>query len=178
MASTNHLPQRDTGTKPALSAQPGPDSPPQLVAKPMQSLMEEIRALGRLPRQSQAQERDEKKLYDRLKRAKAGNRLSESQLAELEQLEPVDASAARMDTLMQEIRALGHLPRGTPGLGEEAKLYDRLKKAKAKTLLSASQLAELAAMPVVSERWTADELTEALMEEIRAFWEMAAEAKG
>ena len=124
MASTNHLPQRDTGTKPALSAQPGPDSPPQLVAKPMQSLMEEIRALGRLPRKTIA-ERDEKQLYDRLKRAKASNHLSESQLAELAQVagsEPRHASQLRvqqrMDTLMAQIRALGHLPRATPGLGE------------------------------------------------------------
>ena len=59
--------------------------------------------------------------------------------------EPRDAShlaAARMNTLMAEIRALGHIPRQKRG-AEDA-LSQRLYRAKRKSLLSESQLAELA----------------------------------
>ena len=51
-----------------------------------------------------------------------------------------------METLMAEIRALGHLPRLTPGLGEEYTLRVRLENAKRASLLTDSQLAELADM--------------------------------
>ena len=59
-------------------------------------------------------------------------------------------AAKRMETLMQEIRVLGHLPRWT----KEAPLALRLKRAKASEELSASQLAELEAMPAFSKRVT------------------------
>ena len=49
---------------------------------------------------------------------------------------------------MAEIRALGHIPRQTAGLGEETALACRLKYAKSKNLLSESQLAELAELSV------------------------------
>ena len=48
----------------------------------------------------------------------------------------------RMNTLMAEIRALGHIPRQKRG-AEDA-LSQRLYRAKRKSLLSESQLAELA----------------------------------
>ena len=51
-------------------------------------------------------------------------------------------TAARMDTLMVEIRALGHIPRGKRG-AEDA-LSQRLCYTKRKRQLSESQLAELA----------------------------------
>ena len=58
--------------------------------------------------------------------------------------------ATRMDILMQQIRALGHLP----GWTEEAPLALRLKRAKDAEELSASQLVELEAMPAFSKRVT------------------------
>ena len=64
--------------------------------------------------------------------------------------EPRDVSlvaAERMDALMTEIRALGHIPRRTKSLGDERPLANRLPIAKSKSLLSESQLAELAALP-------------------------------
>ena len=54
-------------------------------------------------------------------------------------------AAKRMETLMQEIRVLGHLPNWT----KEAPLALRLHRAKASEALSASQLAELEAMPAL-----------------------------
>ena len=49
-----------------------------------------------------------------------------------------------MNTLMAQIRALGHLPRKNPGLGDEYLLALLLGNAKSRSLLSESQLAELA----------------------------------
>ena len=79
--------------------------------------------------------------------------LSASQLAELAQMprtEPRDASqlaAERMNTLMAEIRALGHIPRCSKRGSVENRLYGRLNKAKVRGKLSESQLAELAEIP-------------------------------
>ena len=74
-------------------------------------------------------------------------------------------AAKRMETLMQEIRVLGRLPQWT----KEAPLALRLKRAKASEELSASQLAELEAMPAISKRVTGACATEIVMTEIRAF---------
>ena len=97
--------------------------------------------LGRLPR-------DKSALAQRLRRAQHQSLLSESQLAELAQLPGAEARevrrAARLDTLMAEIRALGHNPRWRPGLRDEYLLAARLRNAKSSSLLSESQLAELA----------------------------------
>ena len=85
----------------------------QLAAERMDVLMTEIRALGRIPRWAG---RAEKAVSQRLEYAKRNNLLSASQLAELAQMprtEPRDApqlAAERMDTLMAQIRALGHIP--------------------------------------------------------------------
>ena len=54
------------------------------------------------------------------------------------------APAQRMEILMAEIRALGHIPREWRRPSEESKLGYRLRYAKANSLLSESQLAELA----------------------------------
>ena len=113
----------------------------------MDTLMSEIRALGHIPRWAG---RAEKAVSQRLKYAKRNNLLSASQLAELAQMprtEPRDASqlaSERMEILMAEIRALGHIPRHTRGLGHEYALGSDLRNAKVRGLLSESQLAELA----------------------------------
>ena len=73
-------------------------------------------------------------------------------------------AAKRMETLMQEIRVLGRLPQWT----KEAPLALRLNRAKASEDLSASQLAELEALPASSKRVTGACATEILMTEIRA----------
>ena len=78
-----------------------------------------------------------------------------------------------MATLMQEIRVLGHLP----GWTKEAPLASRLKRAKASEELSASQLAELEAMPTCSRRVTGACATEILMAEPN-IWEIPEEAAG
>ena len=66
---------------------------------------------------------------------------------------------------MQQIRALGQLH----GWTEEAPLALRLKRAQDAEELTASQLAELEAMPAFSKRVTGACATEILMTEIRAF---------
>ena len=119
----------------------------------MENLMDEIRALGHIPRSTGAEDA----LCQRLCYAKRKRQLSESQLVELAQLsgsrsrEPVLRAASsasaerklaqrpeRMNTLMAQIRALGHIPRGNNSLSH------RLRYAKRKRQLSESQLAELA----------------------------------
>ena len=106
--------------------------------------MADIRALGHLPRY-----RHEKSLAHRLKHAKRKRLLSESQLAELAETPVPESSvrkraAERTDTLIDDIRALGRLPRLTQGLGDEYVLAYRLQWASRNVRLSASHLAELA----------------------------------
>ena len=74
-----------------------------------------------------------------------------------------------METLMGEIRALGHIPRKTHRHVDEFSLYQRCRYAKLNGLLSESQLAELAKFPASNwrELRTAGRI-EALMGEIRA----------
>ena len=126
------------------------------VAERMEILMGEIRALGRLPRRRPGLG-DEYYLAGRLHQARYGNLLSESQLAELAEFGVALAEFQRSvaanpgDTLMAEIRALGHVPRSTPGLGQENTLASRLRRAKRKGVLSDSQLAELAKLPSGAE---------------------------
>ena len=114
----------------------------QLASERMEILMAEIRALGHIPREAH-----ENALYHRVRHAKSQNVLSESQLAELAELSEsniLEVRRARMDTLMAEIRALGHIPRAR---GAEDALCQRLCYAKRKRQLSESQLAELAQLP-------------------------------
>ena len=113
----------------------------------MNTLMAEIRALGRFPRRDSALG-DERALAERLRSAKRNSLLSESQLAELAEMAAAESrerevrAAGRMDSLMAEIRALGHIPRDTPGA--DCALAQRLAYARRQRLLSESQLAELA----------------------------------
>ena len=113
--------------------------------------MADIRALGRLPRSTPPGLGEEYKLGYRLREAKRQRLLSPSQLAELAELPSAAEmrAAERVATLMPDIRALGHVPRTTPGLQEENTLARRLREAKRKRVLSESQLAELAELPRV-----------------------------
>ena len=134
----------------------------------MITLMAQIRALGHLPRMTRGLG-DEYSLALRLANAKSRSLLSESQLAELAELPALDFRAERMDALMTEIRALGHIPRQTKSLGDERSLAQRLRNAKSKNLLSESQLAELAELPVLESREVRRAARfETLMGEIRA----------
>ena len=125
------------------------------VAERMETLMGGIRALGHIPRLSRSRPHPDEKartlnaehaLRNRLWNAKSRRLLNESQLAELAAM-PTSREvvrATRMDILMAEIRALGHIPRVTKGLGNEYALDFRWRYAKANGQLSESQLAELA----------------------------------
>ena len=128
--------------------------------------MAEIRALGHIPR-------DHRGLAQRVRRALRQSLLSDSQLAELAELHASNrpskrrelSTAQRMETLMAEIRALGHIPRRQPRLADEYALASRLHDAKRKSLLSESQLAELAELSASDSR---EVRLETLMGEIRA----------
>ena len=119
-----------------------------VAARRMETLMDEIRILGHIPRQTPGNG-EEYTLACRLRYAKQACLFSDAQLAELADMElraagvARSAAAARMETLMAQIRALGHLPRLTQGFVEEHALADRLRQARRKRLLSDSQLAEL-----------------------------------
>ena len=158
------------------------------LAERVTTLMDAIRALGHLPRWKQAQRdngrtrassdlEDEYALAGRLREAKRDRRLSEAQLAELAELRggPMHTWEERMQTLMAEIRALGHLPRATRGLGDEFNLAHRLQYARKEGRLSQAELAELeaipryAAVPPVAERMArVAERMNTLMADIRA----------
>ena len=90
-----------------------------------------------------------------MRRARKQSLLSESQLAELAELPRSESrkvrAAARMEILMDEIRALGHSPRESPTHREEYNLFYRLRYAKAHSHLSESQLAELAEIARTSD---------------------------
>ena len=104
----------------------------------METLTEKIPALDNLPRTA-SELGEESELANELREAKTVKDLSETQLAELAELQ---ASESRMDTLMAKSRALGHIPR--PSRGAENALSQRLYIAKRNGQLSESQLAELA----------------------------------
>ena len=146
------------------------------VAERMESLMAEIRALGRLPRRRRGLG-DEYMLANRLHMAVWRNLLSESQLAELAEFELASADFERSEgaetveqhreSLMAQIRALGHIPRSRPGLRAEFALAKGLREAKRLDILTPSQLAEVAELPSAAV-WVAARRMETLMAEIRA----------
>jgi len=114
-------------------------------------LMENIRNLGHLPRLSR-ERGDEYKLACRLREAKRMGHLNETQLADLDEmartqgLSAQQRAAPRMLFLMADIRALGRLPRLTPGRQDEYRVACRLREARRMGHLSADQLAELEEM--------------------------------
>ena len=113
--------------------------------------MADIRALGYVPRKTRGSG-DEYELATRFHTAKEHSLLSESQLAELAELPVYNwrevRTAARMETLMAEIRAVGHIPRCPSPKRSiplvESRLYYRMHSAKSLGDFSESQLAELA----------------------------------
>ena len=111
----------------------------------MNTLMADIRALGRVPVLSREEGRgDEYALAGRLREAKRQDLLSESQLAELagiaesqtrdrtaETRERVETKTReRMDTLMDDIRRLGHLPRFSQKHRQEYTVALRMREAR------------------------------------------------
>ena len=131
--------------------------------------MQEIRVLGHLPGWTK-----EAPLASRLKRAKASEELSASQLAELEAMPPCSrrvTGASATEILMTEIRTFGRFPSRQSVDIKEHRLAERLRHFQRKNLLSASQLVELEQMPRTEPRdasQLAAERPEILMEEIRA----------
>ena len=127
-------------------------------------MLAEIRALGGRPRRGSGFAEKEKSLAERLRWCKRNEKLSESQLAELEQMPMYTRPVDRMATMMQEIRDLGHLPRW----GQENSLALRLKRGRDARELSDAQLAELEKMkrPKKHSKLSEAELAE-VMQEIR-----------
>ena len=72
--------------------------------------MTEIRALGRRPRRGQNVDAKESSLAERLRWWERKNLFSASHLAELEQMPGCTLPVDSAETLMQEIRDLGHTP--------------------------------------------------------------------
>ena len=112
-------------------------------------LMNDIRAFGRVPRLKD-NDHGEYVLAERLRWARRKHLLSQSQLAELETMpkQVVRADVAeRMNSLVAQIRELGHVPRRTKFDEKENDLAQRLKEANRQNLLSESNLADLAGIP-------------------------------
>ena len=129
MATANSR-KRLAASQPGASRAGATGGAPQPTA--VNSLMEEIRSFGRLPRRVRGQEaaqKAERRLANRMIRAKDNQLFSEEQLAELDELggaaQPVDVSQ-----LMQEIRSFGRLPRRVrgqePAQKAERALADRM----------------------------------------------------
>ena len=104
------------------SSAPRADLVLQRTAQRMEILMAEIRALGHIPR-------DHRGLAQRVRRALRQSLLSDSQLAELAELQARCElrTAQRMETMMVEIRAIGHVPRQRQRHREEFALANRLR---------------------------------------------------
>ena len=112
----------------------------------MNTLVAEIRALSHLPRRTKGF-RAEYLLAGRLREAMRQSHLSELQRAELAKVPKYDPERERADclnTLMADIRAVGRMPRMDKRLVAEYALANRLDWARRKSLLSESQLADLA----------------------------------
>ena len=105
-----------------------------------ESLMEQIRGLGRLPTRSKTVAQDKQQLAKTFRRARAAGKLSAEEKAEL-------ATMSANDSLMQAIRTLGRLPKETTfAYKHERRLAGRLRYARRTGKLSNGQEAELAAM--------------------------------
>ena len=122
-----------------------------------EALVAQIHALGRLPRRKSKPVGDkevaENNLAIKFSKAKAKNLFSQEHIATLDALASVSQPG---ETLISDIRALGHLPRrrarpvGQQQVSENT-LAHKLHSAKAHKLLSESQLAELNALACVSQ---------------------------
>ena len=119
--------------------------------------MEAIRTLGRMPKETKAGPKDEQKLARRLREARRQGKLSAEEETEL--LAISERQAAESDTsaasppaaagmphcsLMDAIRTLGRLPKGTKRAPrEEQQLAHRLRTAEREGQLSADEKEEL-----------------------------------
>ena len=116
------------------------------------TIMSDIRHLGRLPLRVRGQEAHkcaERNLAARLSRAKEKGIFTREQLQELDSLGDAGGAPqpATTDSLMNEIRSLGRLPRRVRGDAEaqqsERNLAQRMTTAKKQKRFSEAQLAEL-----------------------------------
>ena len=110
-------------------------------AQQAQSLMQQVRKLGHLPRESESHA-EEQLLAQQLRKAKANGLL----LAYEQELEDFAKTAAtrtatehaqQAQSLMQQVRELGHLPRESQSKPHEQVLARQLREAKANGLLAA-----------------------------------------
>ena len=138
----------------ASSARSGGAPPPAAATREerINSLMDEIRRLGHQPRRHGEHCRDEHKLGNRLENAKRYRHLSRAQLREIAALpRPQTARSLaveeRTNTLMDDIRRLGHLPRSSRKLGHEYTVAIRLREARRGGHLTEAQLEELENTP-------------------------------
>ncbi len=120
------------------------------------ALMADIRALGRVPKEVRGAEGDvaERQLAVRLRRARGHKKLTDEQEAELATLGAAQPDA-NTNALMNEIRALGRIPRRVRGDGpevvQERNLAKRLEWAKAHGKLTADEEAQLAEIALRDE---------------------------
>ena len=112
--------------------------------------MQDIRTLGRLPRESQTDDVDdhEYRLANALRKARKSGSLSAEQEAELETWQKAAkdaATAADLERLKDDIRALGRHPTRSSKDDKERSIYWRLQKARQAGTLTREDEAELLA---------------------------------
>ena len=123
--------------------QPGETSTPSADA-----IMDEIRSLGSYPKEHGAT----RKLAEKRRRAEAAGEFSRSQLEELKTLKEQEDEKARTvqgELLMEEIRALGYIPKGR---GDHNNLYRKWRTAVQSGLLTPEQIQEAEALTAACSR--------------------------
>ena len=117
--------------------QPGETSTPRA-----DKIMDEIRSLGSYPRENGAT----RNLAERRRRAEAAGEFSISQLEELKTMKEQQDEKARtgqVELLMEEIKALGYIPKGR---GEHLELHHRWRRAVQSGKLTPEQIQEAEAL--------------------------------
>ena len=136
--------KQSRASRQAVEADNSGASPPAGAEKPNDSLMQAIRSLGRLPRETKTATQPERLLACRLRWAKKQGKLSDEQEAELA---AISANHSGQPSLMQAIRSLGRLPKETDrATVAERRLAFRLRRARKQGQVSGEEEAELAAM--------------------------------
>ena len=119
-------------------------------AQSAEALMERVRKLGHLPKESQSKFQEEQRLGLALRRARATGIMSayESELRSLDARSAAAEHAQSAEALMDSVRKLGHLPKESQSKSQEEQLLARdIREAKASGLLKAfeEELDEIAA---------------------------------
>ena len=75
--------------------------------------MQQVRDLGRIPKENAGRSLAERQLAEKVRRARKAKQFSPEQEAELQTLEQADAQTKdKVEELMQQVRVLGRLPKG------------------------------------------------------------------